>query len=162
MLRRVISTTAAIGLVLAALAGGAAGVYLGSEVSEQDTRVLSIVDPEFQQLVPEAAIRSTGGFTGFGGLPALGGRVLRFGTVEAVELDDPGEDGAIRGTITIAGNGATTTVRFVRVERLFSIDAAGAGLQVGDLVQLRIEDDRAISVLRLPPDIEAGAGVAGP
>ena len=90
---RLLMTVAVIGLLSAAAAGAAAGIVLGDRASEPGSRTLSLVDPAFQQLIAEPALRSDGGFTGFGGLPALNGRVLRFGTVRALELDPPNPAG---------------------------------------------------------------------
>ncbi len=159
---RILLTLAVLGLLGAGGAGVFVGIILGDRNSEPGTTTLRIVDPAFEQLIAEPAIRSAGGFTGFGGLPALNGRVLRFGTVESIELDPPSPTGTVGGTLTVTADGATATVRFIRVERLFTITPATEPLAPGDLVQLNIEGDRAVGTLRLPTDLEAGAGVVPP
>ncbi len=156
---RILMSMAVIGLLSAGAAGAVSGIILGDRASEPGTTTLSLLDPAFQQLLAEPAYRSAGGFTGFGGMPALGGRVLRFGTVRGLELDPPTGSGTIGGTLTVEADGAVATVRFVRAERFFSIGPAVEPLQPGDLVQLRIEGQQAVGSLRLPPDLEEGAGV---
>ncbi len=156
---RLLMTVAVIGLLSAAAAGAAAGIVLGDRASEPGSRTLSLVDPAFQQLIAEPALRSDGGFTGFGGLPALNGRVLRFGTVRALELDPPNPAGTVGGTLTVEADGALAEVRFIRVERFFAIGPASTALAPGDLVQLRVEGDQAVSTLLLPDDLEEGTGV---
>ena len=156
---RIVTVMAVLGLLGLGAAGVFAGIVLGDRASEPGSTTLTLVDPAFQQLLAEDAVRSDGGFTGFGGLPALNGRVLRFGTVEAVALDPPSPAGTIGGSLTVAADGALAIVRFVRIERFFAIEPASQPLQPGDLVQLRVEGDQAVSTLLLPPDLEAGAGL---
>lgn len=156
---RLLMTVAVLGLIGATAGGVVVGIVLGDRESEPGTRTLTLLDPAFQQLLAEPAFRSEGGFTGFGGLPALNGRVLRFGTVRALQLDPPSESGAIGGTLTVETDGAIAEVRFIRLERFFAITPASTALEPGDVVQVRIEGDRAVSALLLPPDLEEGAGL---
>lgn len=140
-------TAAVTGLVLAALAaGGLLGVRLGRVASTPAARHIAVSAPEAFAGPPADVARSAGGFTGFGGRPALGGEVLRSGTVETTG----------GGTILIAGAESTLSLRATSSERLYGILPATAPLRAGDLVQVYARDGAAVAVLRLPPGLGQG------
>lgn len=146
-LRRRLVTFALTALVLAALASGALlGMRLGRAASAPVVRHVAISAPEGFAGPTADARRSIGGFTGFGGRPALAGDVLRGGTVET----------SSRGNIVIATAGSTLTLRTSSTERLYVITAATMPLRPGDAVQVHVRDGVVIGVLRVPPGLGQG------
>jgi hypothetical protein len=134
-------------LVLVAGAGGALlGMWLGETASAPEERRVTIVDPDSSLSAVDALARSTGGFTGFGGRPALLGEVLRTGEVKATSP----------GTIELASTESRATVRYTTPERLFRIVPLTTPLRPGDLVQLRVQDGAVTGALRLPTGLEEG------
>ena len=63
--------------------GARLGIALAERFTAPETVELLFVDPLQLAGTPDFALRSAGGFTGFGGPPALGGAVLRTGPVSA-------------------------------------------------------------------------------
>lgn len=128
-------------VLLAALAG--AGAFLGSAVAsnltEPGERVVVLEDPRGFAQTPAWAKRSAGGFTGFGGLPALPGVVLHSGTIS--ESSD--------GSLLVDAPHVRTTVDFAEPLRLFRIRPAQSPLAPGDVVLVRTVDGTITGVLRL-------------
>ena len=151
MVRQLTTTLVLASLVAVGVAGALAGAWLGGRASEPNVQELVIADPALLDGAAGTALRTAGGFTGFGGLPALSGDVLLQGVVEEV-----GEQ-----TIEIAAGGGTVTVRYRSPDRLFAVQSVERPLEAGDLVVLRIEDGVAVAVLRVPPDLEEGLGRGG-
>lgn len=147
MLRRRLVTLALTGLVLAAFAGSALlGASFGRAASAPVVRQVSIAAPEAFAGPAADARRSPGGFTGFGGSPALAGDVLRGGTVEA----------ASGGGIAIVTGTSTLTLRPTSGERIYAIAATNASLRPGDAVQVFVRDGAVTGVLKLPPGLGEG------
>jgi len=134
------------GLLLACALGTTAGIRLGHAASEPHVEEIEVTAPRSLAGPPEGTIRSLGGFTGFGGPPAIRGEVQRSGSVLRAET----------GSVTVGTGESQSTVRYNSPERLFRIVPASAAPRAGDLVQVRLEGDRATSVLRLPPGLEEG------
>lgn len=146
-LRARIEAATIAGVVLFAAAGGGfLGMRLGDVASEPDVERVTVVAPEVLAGPPDDVARSPGGFTGFGGPPAVRGEVQRSGLVQRADA----------GTLVVGDAESGVTVRYTSPERLFRIVRAGAPLRPGDLVQVRSEDGRAIAILRLPPGLEQG------
>ncbi|MBM4409886.1 MAG: hypothetical protein FJ037_00925 [Chloroflexi bacterium] len=146
-LRARLEVVAVAAVVLLAGAGGAwLGVRLGHAVSEPTVERVTITAPEMLAGAPPDAARSPGGFTGFGGPPAIRGEVQRSGTIQS----------ATSGVLVIGSSESSVTVRYTSPERLFRIAPAVTPLRVGDLVQVRVEDGRVAAILRLPPGLEQG------
>jgi hypothetical protein len=138
---------ASLVLVVAAGAGGGLlGLRLGEAASAPAQRRLTVADPDGAVLDEAAAGRSAGGFTGFGGRPALRGEVLRTGEIKA----------ASSGAIDLASTESGATVRYTTPERLFRIAALSGPLRPGDLVQVLVRDGAVTGVLRLPAGLDAG------
>ncbi len=137
-------------IVAAGLAGVVVGIRAGERASAPDVEQLVIADPSFLAGTAPDALRSAGGFTGFGGLPALPGDVLRAGTV--VEADG--------GLLVVAAEGSTTAIQYSATARLFRFGPLARALTAGDLVVVRLEDGEPTGVLLVPPDIEEGLGLA--
>lgn len=134
-------------LVLAVLGGGVLlGMRLGQTASAPEVRHVVIPAPEGFAGPAAETRRSPGGFTGFGGKPALAGEVLRGGTVET-----SGNSG-----IVIATAESTLTVRTSSAERLYAIAATSTPLRSGDAVQVLARDGVVLGVLRLPAGIGQG------
>lgn len=127
--------------LLTALAG--AGAFLGnavaSDLTEPGERVVVLEDPQGFARTPDWAQRSAGGFTGFGGLPALPGAVLHSGTIS--ESSD--------GGLLVDAPNVRTTVDFTEPLRLFRIRPGESPLAPGDVVLVRTTDGTASGVLRL-------------
>ncbi len=136
-------------LSLIAIGGGGAllGVTLGERATQQGVQQLRIIDPLSFDATPATALRSAGGFTGFGGLPALSGDVFRSGRVS-------GND---EGGLLITAEGMQIVVEFSRPLRLFRI-VSTPQVAVGDTVLVRRVDGEVTGVLVLPATGEADAG----
>lgn len=146
-LRRRLATFALTGLVLATLASGALlGARLGRAASAPAVRNVAIAAPEGFTGPAADARRSPGGFTGFGGKPALAGDVLRGGTVETSSA----------GNLVIATAESTLTLRTTSAERLYAITPASSPLRPGDAVQVLARNGVVAGVLRLPPGLGEG------
>jgi hypothetical protein len=134
-------------LVIAAGAGGALlGVRLGHAASEPSWQRLAIPDPGAATDAADGVARSPGGFTGFGGRPALRGEVLRSGRIQTVTT----------GAIEIASPESGATIRYTTPERLYRIAVISAPLRAGDLVQVHVKDGAVTATLRLPPGLDEG------
>ncbi len=147
---RIEAVAIAAAVLLAGAGGGLLGMRLGDAASAPDVERITIAAPEALAGPPQDAARSAGGFTGFGGPPAIRGEVQRSGTVQSAEP----------GALVIGSAESGVTVRYTSPERLFRIAPASAPLRAGDLVQVRVEDGRAAAVLRLPPGLEQGGNRA--
>lgn len=143
---RLEAAAVALAVLLAGAGGGLLGVRLGHSASAPDVERITIMAPEALAGPPSDAARSPGGFTGFGGPPAIRGEVQRSGTVQS----------AASGSVVIGSAESSVTVRYTSPERLFRIAPAGTPLRAGDLVQVRVEEGRAAAILRLPPGLEQG------
>ena len=131
--------TVSLALVAIALAGFIAGMRLGAAASEPGFDELRFVDPSALETTPESAARSAGGFTGFGGAPALAGDVLDAGALESLEP----------GRLRIGTGAAFLDVAYQDGTRLFRIAPASAPLAPGDRVVVRTDGDRVTGVLRV-------------
>lgn len=134
-------------LVAAALAGLVLGRWVGERASAPAVIELVIQDPALAAADADEGWTTRGGFTGFGGLPALPGEVWRAAHVVASEP----------GRLVITSGGATTTIDYRAPSRLFEI-APVEGVGVGDIVVVRVVDGVAAAVLIVPPDVEEGGG----
>ncbi len=130
-----------LALAVLALAGGGfvAGAAAGRAVSEPGEVRLVFSDPTQMDTTPDVAQRSGGGFTGFGGSPALAGDVLRAGVVGGIE----------DGSFTVDAAGASILVSFSESQRLFRIEPATTPLVEGDVVLVRLVDGTVTGVLRV-------------
>ena len=135
----------------AALGGLSLGRWAGARASEPTVVQLVIEDPALSAAPAIEGWISDGGFTGFGGLPALPGEVWRRARV--IESEP--------GRLVIDADGTTTTVSFSRPLRLFEIAPLDA-VEVGDIAVLRFVDGVVQAVLVVPPDLEQGSGVPSP
>ena len=142
-------------LVAAGLAGAVLGVATGERASESEVSELVLVEPALLAETPADALRSAGGFTGFGGLPTLPGDVLRAGTVTEAAS-------AAAGALVVDAGGGEARIRFSSPARLFRIAPLQGALGVGDIVVVRFVDGAPEAVLRVPPDLEEGAGTGTP
>lgn len=140
--------TTAIGfaVLFAGAGGGWAGVRLGHTASTPHVEHVAITAPEALSGPPADVARSPGGFTGFGGPPALRGEVQRTGPVLHSDA----------GLVVIGTAESNASVRYTSPERLFRIAPASTPIKPGDLVQVRVRDGNVIAVLRLPPNLEQG------
>ncbi len=136
-------------LIAAGLAGLLVGRWAGEQASEPAVELLRIADPTLLAGSGAEGWTSAAGFTGFGGLPALPGGVLRAATV--VESSP--------GRLVVAAEGSTTTIEFLTPARLFRIEAATAP-RAGDVVVVLLVDGVPRGVLLVPPDLEEGSGLA--
>ena len=143
----------AAALVAAGLAGAVLGMVAGERASESEVELLVLPEPALLAETPPAALRSAGGFTGFGGLPALPGDVLRAGTVTEAAAEAAGA-----GALVVEAGGSAAQIRFSSPARLFRIAALQGALGAGDVVLVRFVDGAPEAVLRVPPDLEEGAG----
>ena len=135
-------------LVAAALGGLVLGRWAGERASEPAVIEVMIADPALAAAEADEGWTSAGGFSGFGGLPALPGQVWRAARV--VESSP--------GRLVITSDGATTTVDYRAPARLFEI-APADGVEVGDVVVVRVVDGVVAAVLVVPPDVEEGSGL---
>ena len=145
LLSAVVTATA---LLAAGLAGVVLGVAAGERASQPEVHELVVAEPALRAATVAAALRSAGGFTGFGGLPALPGDVLRAGTVAEAEA----------GALVVDSGGSEAEIRFSAPLRLFRIAALREALRAGDIVVVRFAGGAPEAVLRVPPDLEEGAG----
>lgn len=138
-------TTAA--LVASALGGLVLGRWAGERASEPAVIEVVIDDPALAAADADEGWTTRGGFSGFGGLPALPGEV--WSAARVVESEP--------GRLVITSDGATTAIDYRSPSRLFEI-APAAGVEVGDIVVVRIVDGVAVAMLVAPPDLEEGSG----
>ena len=138
-------------LAASALGGLALGRWAGARASEPAVVQLVIEDPALSAAPVIEGWTSPGGFTGFGGLPALPGEVWRAALV--VE--------SAPGRLVISSEGGTTTINFGEPVRLFEIGPLDT-VEVGDIAVVRLADGVVQAVLVVPPDLEQGSGVAAP
>jgi len=143
---RLVSALAIVGVLLAPVGGAAAGIAAARAASAPSQREVVIVDPATATGGIEG-LRSTAGFTGFDGPAALGGRVVRTGTMS--ETRD--------GRFEVTADGATLAARTTSTARLFRIERASTPLSPGEAVQLRLDASGALlGVLRVPADLHEG------
>ena len=138
-------------ITASALGGLTLGRWAGARASEPEVVQLLIEDPALADAPAIEGWISAGGFTGFGGLPALPGEVWR--RAHVVESEP--------GRLVISSEGSTTTIRFSEALRLFEI-APLDSLEAGDIAVLRLVDGVVQAVLVVPPDLEQGSGVVSP
>ena len=136
-----------VAVMLASAGGGWLGIRLGHAASEPHVERVEVVAPEVLAGPSADVARSPGGFTGFGGAPALRGEVQRSGAVQRADA----------GAVVVGSAESNVTVRYTSPERLFRIVPAGSPPKPGDLVQVRVKDGAAISLLRLPANLEQGS-----
>ena len=134
-------------LVASALGGLVLGRWAGERASAPAVIEVVIEDPALSAADASEGWTTRGGFTGFGGLPALPGEVWRAARV--VESSP--------GRLVITSDEATTTIDFRSPSRLFEIISAD-GIEVGDLVVVRLVDGVVAAMLVVPPDVEEGSG----
>lgn len=147
---RLQAAAVAVAVVLVGAGGGLLGLQLGDAASAPDVERVSVLAPDAVAGPPADVARSPGGFTGFGGPPALRGEVQRSAPVLSEEA----------GALVVGTAESSVTVRFSSPARRFRIVPAGVPLRPGDLVQVRVQDGRAVGVLRLPPGLEEGGNRA--
>ena len=138
-------------IAAAALGGLSLGRWAGARASEPTVVQLVIEDPALSAAPAIEGWISDGGFTGFGGLPALPGEVWRRARV--IESEP--------GRLVIDSQGTTTAISFGRPLRLFEIAPLDA-VEVGDIAVLRFVDGVVQAVLVVPADLEQGSGVPSP
>lgn len=148
---RILGALTLLSLIAIGGGGAALGVALGERATEQGVEQLRIVDPLSFDATPATALRSEGGFTGFGGLPALSGDVFRSGRVAE----------SSEGGLLITGEGTRTLIDFSRPLRLFRI-VSTPQVVVGDTVLVRRVDGEVTGVLVLPASGEDGAEASAP
>lgn len=131
----------AVSLALLGVAAGgfAVGMRLGATASDPGVEELRLVSPSALETTPESAARSAGGFTGFGGAPALTGDVLGSGVLGTSEP----------GSLRIEQSARSLEVAYQAGTRLFRITPASTPLGAGDRVVVRTEDGRVTGVLRV-------------
>lgn len=139
MSSRVSALLTMIAIIAATVGGALAGSTIAAGVTEQGVTTVVVQNPSQYEQIPEWAGRSEAGFTGFGGLPALPGRVFRTGLVAANE----------DGDLTVESSSATTTVSYRNSRRLFQIELAATPLVVGDVALVRYVNGQPAGVLRL-------------
>lgn len=136
---RVASALLLIALVAAAPSGFYAGARIARTVTAPETELVAIGDPALATAIPDWAQRSAGGFTGFGGLPALPGDVLRSGTVTETS----------EGMLVVTGPDSETVITYSEPLRLYRIRPAAGALRSGDAVVVRLVGGTVTGVLRL-------------
>src|SRR5688572_6707557 len=100
---------------LLALVGGVAfGVRIGETASRPRVEEIRVADPAGFTPTSDTALRSPGGFSGFGGPPALEGEVLRRGSATDVRA----------GALTLIDGGAASSVEFTHALRLYRVTSA--------------------------------------
>lgn len=149
---RAASVAVALVLVAAAAGGAYAGAAIARDITEPGTQLVVVADPQEFAEIPEWAERSAGGFTGFGGLPALPGKVLRSGSI--TESSDGWKTAGCREWprcrwLVVEAPSALTTIEFISTLRLFRIRPMAAPLAPGDLVLVRLVNGSPTGVLRL-------------
>ena len=137
-------------LLVAGLAGLLVGRWAGERASEPSVELLLIEDPTLAGGDAVEGWTSAGGFTGFGGLPALPGGVLRAASV--VE--------SAPGRLVVEAEGSTTTIQFLEPVRLFEIVPAPP-IEAGDVIVVRLLDGVPEALLIVPRDLEEGTGLGG-
>lgn len=147
-------------LVLAALLALGGGTTLGMTLGERASRPghsdLVIENPALATAGSEAMLHSPGGFTGFDGPGSLGGAAVRVGTVAT-------PPGAPAGTFEVNSQGSSLGIRTTSTARLFRLRRVTAPLRPGDAVMVRVGGDgAATAVLRVPRDLNEGAGRPSP
>lgn len=143
---RILGALTLLSLIAIGGSGALLGVALGERSTEQGVEQLRIIDPLSFDAPPATALRSEGGFTGFGGLPALSGDVFRSGRVSASD----------EGGLLITAEGTQTMIDFSRPLRLFRI-VSTQQVAVGDTVLVRRVDGEVTGVLVLPATGEQDA-----
>lgn len=129
----------ALAVIAVAAAGLFAGMRAGSLASEPGVEELRFVDPNTLETTLQSAAKSAGGFTGFGGAPALSGDVLRTGSLASVDADG----------IRVDEPAASLNVVFEDGTRRFRIAPVSTPLAPGDRVVVRTEDSQVTGVLRV-------------
>ncbi len=128
-------------LVAGATGGAYAGAALAAALTAPDVQEVVVENPALSSETPAWALRSRGGFTGFGDLPALPGGVLSSGAV--VELAE--------GRMVVEGADARSTVEYEAPDRLYRIRPSAGPPAVGETVLVRLVGDAVTGVLRVAP-----------
>lgn len=136
---RIVGALTLLSLIAIGGSGALLGVALGERSTQQGVQHVRIIDPLSFDAPPATALRSQGGFTGFGGLPALSGDVFRSGRVS----------GSSEGELLITAEGMQTVIDFSSPLRLFRIISTEQ-VAVGDTVLVRRVDGEVTGVLVLP------------
>ncbi len=143
-------------LLAGVLLAGAAGASLGARLADAATRPghtdLVIPAPALAAGPSADALRAPGGFTGFGGAPALSGYVFRTGTVTAVD--------AAQHSVTVESSGSVATVHYAATTRFFRLAPLTAPLSPGDVIVVRYDGNQPVGVMRVPSDLEQGIGAS--
>ncbi|MDA1002108.1 MAG: hypothetical protein O3B31_01970 [Chloroflexi bacterium] len=149
-------TFIAFTLLIGIIAAGAGGALMGTRLARAATRPphqeVLLLAPELSAGPRAGALTSPGGFTGFGGAPALKGDVARAGTVTAVDVET--------GRLSIESPGGAVSVRFTASDRMFRLGPLTNALAKGDVVLVRVEGGVAAGVMRVPPDLDVGVGTS--
>lgn len=137
----------ALGLAASLAAGVVTGSALGQRASQPGTEALTLAAPSSAGAGVASPLRSSAGFTGFEGRPALGGTVVRVGAVEDVQ----------ERSLAVVEGAATFEVSLSQPLRLFRIVEASRPLQAGDIVLLQVAPDGTPqAALRVPADLYEG------
>ncbi|MDP2327332.1 MAG: hypothetical protein Q8M79_04520, partial [Dehalococcoidia bacterium] len=139
---------ALVAVLVAALGGGVlSGIALGERASRPGAQLLTLDDPRGTEAGVSTPLRSTAGFTGFEGRPALGGVVARVGAVGDVEAR----------SLAVVDGGGTLAISLTEPLRLYRLGPATQPLAAGDIVLLRLDADGApVAALRVPADLYEG------
>jgi hypothetical protein len=151
-MRRLVPFALLLGVLFAAADGAFLGTRLARAVTRPGHEDVVIAAPALAAGPRPEALVAPGGFTGFGGAPALGGDVFRAGTVASV-------DGAGQ-TLVIQSQGSTATLRYTSTVRFFRLQPLVGSLTPGDLVVVRYQGDQPAGVMRVPADLEQGVGTS--
>lgn len=140
---RALSLTLGVALMLALAVGGFVGARLGERASRASAEVLTVVDPESLTARSAEGLASVGGFSGFGGPPALQGEVLRHGIASEVAP----------GRVVVTDGTANVTVEYTQPQRLYRIARATTAPASGDAAVVTFEGTRATGVLLVRPGV---------
>ena len=142
---RISGRAAFVGTLVLLATGAAVGAYAGAALAAAltapDVREVVVEDPALSSATPAWALRSRGGFTGFGDLPALPGDVLSSGAV--VELAE--------GRLVVEGADARSAIEYEAPARLYRIRPSAGALAEGETVLVRLVADAVTGVLRVVP-----------
>lgn len=125
-------------LLLALVVGVVVGGRLARWSTQPVTHVLEVVDPASAAAATPRGSTSPGGFTGFGGPPALHGEVLQSGTVTS----------SASGRIAIGLDGGGADITFSGTGRMYRIVPATSPIAAGDRVVVRLDGATALAVMR--------------
>src|SRR5204863_73977 len=124
--KRLITIALCAGVLFAAVDGALLGARVADRVTQPGHQSLVIEAPALAAASRPEALRSPGGFTGFGGAPALTGNVMRSGAIASVDSG--------RGRFVIDAPGSEAAIQFTTAVRLFRLVPLSGVLRAGDLV----------------------------